>query len=167
MAITKLCAMHEIGPDVHTTIPYDLILYEDALQFHLERCESMYDLRDYAYSTLAKHNPNKVKDDLVRCLWVLHRLHIVHRDIKPSNILYCKRLDRFVLCDFGISEYVKENIGEVSATTYAGTLRFIGPEVEKLKYDKTAKVDLYYNDVFACIVLLEMLVTSVDRQRRR
>ena len=103
--------MHEIGPDVHTTIPYDLILYEDAIQFHLEKCEPIYSLTTSTSSTLAKHNPNKVRDDLVVCLRVLHALHIAHKDIKPSNVLYCKRLDKFVLCDFGIAEYVKENIG--------------------------------------------------------
>lgn len=30
--------MYGIAPDVETSIPYDLIVYEDAVQFHLERC---------------------------------------------------------------------------------------------------------------------------------
>ena len=107
--------MHQIGPDVHTTIPYDLILYENAIQFHLEKCEPIYYDFDRTFSAeFYRQHPNKFKDDLVHCLRVLHGLHIAHKDIKPSNVLYCRRLDKFVLCDFGIAEYANEDIGYVS-----------------------------------------------------
>ena len=39
----------------------------------------------------------------------------------------------------------------MSQTDFAGTQGFMGPEMERLKYDNTVKVDLYYNDVYACI----------------
>jgi hypothetical protein len=38
VAIGKLCSALGIGPALETTIPFDLIVYEDGVQFHLERC---------------------------------------------------------------------------------------------------------------------------------
>ena len=98
---------------------------------------------------------------------MLHGLHIAHKDIKPSNVLYCRRLDKFVLCDFGIAEYVKENIGSVSITSYAGTYRYLGPEMQKLSSVRKGKVDLYYNDVYACGLLLEVVALKNEYERRK
>jgi hypothetical protein len=41
VAISKLCSLLEIGPAVETKIPYDIVVYADAVQFHLEKCESL------------------------------------------------------------------------------------------------------------------------------
>jgi predicted Ser/Thr protein kinase len=38
-AIAKLCSMFGIGPEVETSIPFDLIVYENAIQFNMKRCE--------------------------------------------------------------------------------------------------------------------------------
>lgn len=45
------------------------------------------------------------------CVRLLHRLHFVHKDIKPDNVLYCHSLSNFVLIDFGIMQYIKEDVG--------------------------------------------------------
>jgi glycerol-3-phosphate dehydrogenase len=37
VAINKLCAMHSITPNVETSIPFDLIVYDDAMQLHFEK----------------------------------------------------------------------------------------------------------------------------------
>lgn len=139
-----------------TIIPYDLILYEDALQFHLEMCKPIFDTYSNTYlvnladSTIG----NDLRNDLRNCLRVLHNHHITHRDIKPHNILYCERIGKYVLCDFGLATYVKENIGEVSETKRVGTEGFMGPEMSKLSISSNTRIDLYYNDVFACEKLL-------------
>lgn len=57
VAISKLCAMFQIGPDVETTIPYDIIVYEDAMQFHLEKCDPVC---NPTFSELARDNTDKV-----------------------------------------------------------------------------------------------------------
>jgi hypothetical protein len=41
VAINKLCSMLEVGPLVETSIPFDVIVYADAIQFHLEKCEPL------------------------------------------------------------------------------------------------------------------------------
>jgi hypothetical protein len=39
VAISKLCSMFEIGPAVEMSIPFDVVVYTDAMQFHLEKCK--------------------------------------------------------------------------------------------------------------------------------
>jgi hypothetical protein len=41
VAISKLCSMLGIGPAVETSIPFDVVVYTDAVQFHLEKCEPL------------------------------------------------------------------------------------------------------------------------------
>jgi hypothetical protein len=38
VAISKLCSVLEVGPAVETSIPFDVVIYIDAIQFHLEKC---------------------------------------------------------------------------------------------------------------------------------
>ena len=150
--------MFGIAPDIETSIPYDLIVYEDAAQFHLEKCSTLCNGGDL-FMEMVREDSGKFLMDLVHCLRVLHSLHIVHRDIKPSNILLRPRLDQYVLCDFGIARYVYEDIGETSETSLCGTLRFMGPEMLELynKKNSNIRVDLYYNDVAACEIILLIL----------
>jgi hypothetical protein len=41
VAISKLCSVLGVGPAVETSIPFDVIVYMDAVQFHLEKCEPL------------------------------------------------------------------------------------------------------------------------------
>lgn len=159
MAISKLCAVFQIGPDVETSIPYDVIVYEDVIQFHLEKCDAVCFDGDVLF-TITRNKSEAFKADIRRCLKRLHNLHIAHKDVKPSNILYCQRLKKFVLCDYGCAEYVQEEIGQLSKTVLAGTGKFMGPEMlEILTNTKRKKVvDLYYNDVAACEIFFKYLL---------
>jgi SpoVK/Ycf46/Vps4 family AAA+-type ATPase len=38
VAISKLCSMLGIGPAFDVTIPFDVVIYANAVQFHLENC---------------------------------------------------------------------------------------------------------------------------------
>jgi tRNA A-37 threonylcarbamoyl transferase component Bud32 len=118
VAISKLCSMFEIGPAVETSIPFDMVVYADAVQFHLEKCELV------SNPLLSKHG-QQFEIDLKECLLVLHNVGVVHRDIKCKNILWNARLNRFVLCDFGLSDGITEHIGQKSMTNYCGTLDYM------------------------------------------
>jgi hypothetical protein len=41
IAISKLCSMLRIGPAVEISIPFDVVIYTDPMQFHLEKCEPL------------------------------------------------------------------------------------------------------------------------------
>jgi hypothetical protein len=41
VAINKLCSMLEIGPAVEMSIPFDIVVYANAVQFHLEKCKPL------------------------------------------------------------------------------------------------------------------------------
>jgi hypothetical protein len=43
LAIGKLCSVLEVGPAVETSIPFDIVIYTNALQFHLEKCEQNFE----------------------------------------------------------------------------------------------------------------------------
>jgi serine/threonine protein kinase len=127
VAISKVCSLFGIGPAVKTDIPYDLVVYNDGIQFHLERCLPLSECQLLQMNTIAS--------DLKYCLSVLHSLRIVHKDIKPQNVLWSQHYNRFVLCDFGISHYVKESIGQKTETGYEGTYGYEGAEMRSL-YEK-------------------------------
>ena len=44
----------------------------------------------------------------------MHTFHLIHKDIKPANILWSNQRKKFVLADFGIAQYVREDIGGVT-----------------------------------------------------
>jgi hypothetical protein len=41
VAISKLCSVLEVGPAIETSIPFDIVVYANAIQFHLEKCEPL------------------------------------------------------------------------------------------------------------------------------
>lgn len=41
-ALTKICSFYELGPQVDTHIGFDVLCYEDCVEFHLELCKVDY-----------------------------------------------------------------------------------------------------------------------------
>jgi hypothetical protein len=41
VAISKLSSVFGVGPAIETSIPFDVVVYADAIQFHLEKCEPL------------------------------------------------------------------------------------------------------------------------------
>ena len=93
-----------------------------------------------------KFNVKEIKElleQLNNVFKVMHDNSIIHRDIKPENILI-KKLDNdkylYKLTDYGLSKQLFESY---NATTFAGTLEYMAPEIKNnLNIDKS-KVDLY------------------------
>ncbi len=62
----------------------------------------------------------------------MHSLSILHRDIKPDNIMYSPSYGKYVLIDFGISEYTSERPGQTVFTSFAGTYTYCSEEMKRL-----------------------------------
>jgi serine/threonine protein kinase len=86
-----------------------------------------------------------------RDLWEVlrrnHIFHLLHIDIKNENSGYSPQLKKFVLIDYGLSEIVREEIGQRSSITYRGSVGFSSPEM-LINCSKDIPVDLYFNDAY-------------------
>jgi serine/threonine protein kinase len=61
----------------------------------------------------------------------MHHNSLIHKDVKPQNILWSDSKGDYVLCDFGLSSYIKEKIGEKSDTKVEGSPRYMSPEMRR------------------------------------
>lgn len=75
----------------------------------------------------------------------IHRKGIIHRDIKPENILVDKD-EKFVLTDFGIAHYEKDDF-PIDNKTRKGerlaNIEFSAPEQISGRYEVTQAADIY------------------------
>lgn len=150
----KLCAAFNIGPKAYTRIPYDIIIHSNAIQFHMERCQTVEEAIAETDVRLGH------LEELTDSLSILHALHIVHKDIKPANILWSQSLQKFIFCDFGIAGYIYENIGWTTLTYPEGTRNYMSLEMIRLaESNQEGKADLYYNDVCG----LERSITEIKK----
>lgn len=138
VAIGKICSLLEIGPEVETRIPFDIIVFKDGGASYIKKCQPI------THSV----NTDQLERNIGRCLEIMHAFHLVHRDIKPDNFLWDEDHQQFLLCDFGVSAYVREKPGEKTLTSYCGTKLFMGQEMKSLggQKDQAGFVNLYQND---------------------
>lgn len=130
--------MLKIGPQVIFENGYDLVCYNNCIEFQMELCEQVNKKIDF----------RKYETDLKRCLGILHSLKIIHKDVKKSNTLFSPAFNSFVLSDFGLTHSVKEEVWQKTETFFAGSLGHVSEEMEKLLCKKEAGlVNLYLNDV--------------------
>ena len=117
---------------------YDLVCYNDRIEFAMELCEMNLTEEDTDFKT-----------DLFEGLKKMHTLKMVHRDIKDMNVAWSHHFQRWVFKDFGFATFLKEKIGEKSTSKFIGTYRNTTPELKRLYLLKNpGEVDFYYNDVF-------------------
>ena len=57
-------------------------------------------------------------------LSIMHEINLIHGDINNSNILWSNNKNKHVFIDFGLSSFVKENIGEKSLTCFKGSFEY-------------------------------------------
>lgn len=64
----------EIGPQIFKRSGFDIILFQNCIEFEMELCSEI--------------KINTVINDLNLNLFKMHLLKIVHSDIKPANIMF-------------------------------------------------------------------------------
>lgn len=89
--------MFKIGPQVIFEKSYDLVCYNDCIEFEMEVCQEV----------SAQLLDNTYESDIKKCLGIMHSLKIIHKDVKKSNTLWSPSFKSFVLSDFGLSHSVK------------------------------------------------------------
>lgn len=104
-------------------------------------------LKDY------KKQKNEIENDdfknLVKFLFStlksIHKQGIIHRDIKPENILFTKD-GKFILSDFGIAHYDKEDFpidNNTQKDERLANIEFSAPEQINHTYEVTQTADIY------------------------
>jgi serine/threonine protein kinase len=110
VAISKLCSLFGIGPQMELSIPVDLVVYNNAIVFHMEECHPFWKM------FLQNKDIKSVRENIIRCIKILHNLQIVHKDIKPENFVWSTSQKKYVFCDFTLSHYVIERKTESTLT---------------------------------------------------
>ena len=87
--------MLEIGPAYHQIFGFDVLLFDDSIEFAMEMCEQNY------------LEVERMEKDLIEGLKVMHSLKIVHRDIKDKNVSWSPNFKKWVFLDFGFATFLK------------------------------------------------------------
>ncbi len=109
----------QIGPQVKTIEGFDIVIYDNSIEFATEICSSF--------------NAGEDKlQDLKESLFQMHMLQVVHRDIKPSNIMFSPAFKKNVFIDFGVTQVLNERLGEKTKAMFVGTVWYCSDEVLNL-----------------------------------
>lgn len=96
-------------------------------------------------SEIKKNDFENLVKFLFSTLNLIHKNGIIHRDIKPENILVVKD-GKFILSDFGIAHYDKEDF-PIDNMTKKGerlaNIEFSAPEQINNQYEVTQTADIY------------------------
>jgi len=88
----------------------------------------------------------------------MHQYNILHQDIKPENVMFSPFYNKPVLIDFGLSRIINEKLGQLTMTSFVGSLNFCSEQMtECFNYDKILPLDLYYNDVYSMMQSIDVL----------
>ena len=90
-AILKICSVLQCSPHIENYLGFDLIIYEDCIQFAMEKGEPVNDIEETQGKLLKEQ------------LRIMHEFKIIHFDIKPENIVFSRYYDKLVFIDFGFS----------------------------------------------------------------
>jgi serine/threonine protein kinase len=93
-SLLKISSVLKCAPAVGRGIGFDILVYDDCIQFLMEKGLKVTSLN------------KKDSLDLFNCLAKLHAFKIIHFDIKPPNICYNPRLKTFIFIDFGFTDIV-------------------------------------------------------------
>ena len=109
--LLKIASAAEIGPKISNHFGFDILMFEGCIEFAMETCCPI------EYS-------NFNSDLFFWNLAIMHKLKIAHRDIKPENLMLSPSFKKPVFIDFGLSTFIREEIGTKTFTNFIGSLNF-------------------------------------------
>ena len=109
----------------------------------------------------------KICNEICHCLLKMHTNHIAHLDLKPGNVLYSKKIDKYIVIDFGVSEdhsedmqTSKTSIEDFSSPSYACTPSYASPLARKssdMLGDAIGDHNPFKSDLFSAgLIMLEL-----------
>ena len=107
----------------------------------------------------------KVCNEVCQCLLKMHANHLVHLDLKPGNVLYSKKIDKFIVIDFGISEdhaeemkETNKNLDDFSAPSYGCSPAYASPLARKSNdSEDPCEHNPFKSDMFSLgLIMLEL-----------
>lgn len=84
----------------------------------------------------------------------IHANGVIHRDISMRNVLWCERLERYRLIDFGVAKMLGKTLEVSLPGVVVGTIPFMAPEQAR-----AAHID-GRSDLFSAAVVLYVLITG-------
>lgn len=117
-----------------------VFLSKNGYEFAMEYADQFIPMNEFFLSskTVPDSMRQKIGNNLIKAVRLLHKHKIAHRDIKPANIMVNPTDGRIKLIDFGISCTQKQCIKENSAGTF-----IYMPPIMLNNYDTTFK---YYTN---------------------
>ena len=104
---------------------------------------------DHFHDYFDKMSPAETQIYMKNLLVALKRVHsynIIHRDVKPSNFLYNRKLQKFLLVDFGLAEetskLIKEDPSKASSSSVGQSSSSKNLEENSDEYKKRRRSDV-------------------------
>jgi serine/threonine protein kinase len=144
-SILKICAAMGCAPRLEGCLGFDVVVYDDCLQYAMERG------RPFAEMT------PELRAGLRQRLRLMHDFGIVHTDVKPENVVWSESRQCAVFIDFGFSEAIREPRGQKTRSIFKGTPNYASPPMLALMTEHVGHIDLYYNDAYA----LNLIVSQI------
>ena len=114
------------------------------------------DLEANMKTVLEESAIQKITEQLLQGLDIMHGMKFAHRDLKPANIFVVRRAPSWwvKIGDFGMSKQIEG--GEAALQTYVGTYNYMAPEffgyvgnADEERFEYTRAIDLW---ALGCIV---------------
>lgn len=89
---------------------YEHFIYNNHHCFHMELYrENLFNYQKMMYNNYTPDLVLKLSYKIIKGMNFIKENNIIHCDLKPENILFTQDYDNIVICDFGLSELVKNH----------------------------------------------------------
>ena len=87
--IGKISSALECGPFIGNILGFDMIVFNNRIEFAMEQCLPLYEVSDWK------------SDVLLEEMMTLHNYKVVHLDINPANVMYSRKYENWFSLTLG------------------------------------------------------------------